>query len=426
SNYFRIDLSRLHPEDAFDFPLAVAVRELDRLLDQEKVRETRTPHQLQADIKQLGYHEVLWPKESDDCPVEQRLGSALLQQAYHRRGDLQFAEYIGGSAFESFLLNSDWHSPGHNGIDGINVGTYENYVNRTYHQLMNLPTATGTRFRAVNRPEILRIARDAVREDYFVSSTLSHDLDFLFLDRTWTDTEPSLAMDYWSYLDKRLKSTPNHSQREALQLRWEYLSRLWPESKPEMFAPPLNEALARSDYLDVPPLNNPALTADDRFVILTSVADTARQQLERLPADTTDDYDSPRAHRARIVEQLQTQAEHLPCEAAAALVLEKLLADPKHVWWSRLHGILSRRPHHTALVRLSAESQNAELQKIVLKAIRENPVRGYRELLPLFLQAEDEGVRELALETQAALEELAAWQPSLRTEKPRQGLSPTP
>ena len=147
------------------------------------------------------------------------------------------------------------------------------------------------------------------------------------LDTPGTEEEPSLAMEFWPYLDAMIDTFPKLRGRERLrlQLRWNYLGRIWPESDVEPFVAayfktPLRE---RQEVLNDIHLREPGLpgrvSVDTRLKILRRL----QEELEKLPGEEKQNYVFVYSPDSRMITEEQTIVTLI-----ASLVMTGLICWP--------------------------------------------------------------------------------------------------
>jgi hypothetical protein len=270
---------------------------------------------------------------------------------------------------------------------------------------MWLPGPVGREFRRQNESRLLELARGSVGDFELMSGQLPDDLGFLFLDRTWSVDESSLAMRFWDDVDRMAKLMPDHNQQEALRMRWDYLGKLWPESTAEMFVDvyaewPLGERL----YASLPESIDPS----DQAEIYSALLDFEVERQETLPDDGSQSMQNPSYVSHLNRDDLQRQLLDLPCEAAAMLALDQLQIEPDGPLRRNLPQRMRVDTAHDDLVRLLAESGEPAFQRMALTAIEHHPTPFRRAVLAGLLEAEDEQVRKEAEVVQQEFDRLPA------------------
>ncbi|MEJ7590015.1 MAG: hypothetical protein WKF77_00550 [Planctomycetaceae bacterium] len=279
--------------------------------------------------------------------------------SYENVSRLNYAEVLGGSVYETFLFRNDWHTPATDSFNGESIGDHQNSVNKWFGRLMRLRTPLGTAFRNWQSSRLLAIARSGLSQFSMSSGSLSADLNFLFLDREFTSAQPSLAMQCWPDLKAVTAGIPRHSAQDAFKIRWEYLGRLWPESTPAMFVDVFDDAARNSDHMFLEKLPD-SMPLDGQFLVLMATIRSQRDlvaKLPRVPGDNSN-YESPRQKHLRLIASLREMLYGLPCEQAAAQLLEDLKAEPDHSWHSGMSHFLQFDTTHEDLLRLIAVSDD--------------------------------------------------------------------
>jgi hypothetical protein len=119
---------------------------------------------------------------SDDNIFERLLTPELLRMSYYDHPNrLKYAEILGGSAYEVFLLRNDWQTPATDSFSGESIGDHSNYVNKWYARLMRLRSRLGSVFRRQQQSNLLEIARNGLTSFSLSTHLFSGDLNFLFL-----------------------------------------------------------------------------------------------------------------------------------------------------------------------------------------------------------------------------------------------------
>ncbi|MDB5387611.1 MAG: repeat protein [Planctomycetaceae bacterium] len=395
------------------WPIAQAVWRLDQKLDAESRNEAEDVAHTDEEIRELGLAAAIHPDR--DNLVERRITPVLMQLSYLNPSRLEYAAILGGSAYERFLLRNDWRRPADRSGMSPHVGDYQNYVNPWFYKLIWLRTHFGTAFRRNQSQEVMMIAHNGLSEFVLSSGSLSTDFDFLFLDREFSKDHPSLAMKFWPDLDRLVRSSPRDAQQQMLKMRWDYLGRLWPESRLEDFIDAFREAVSAKDYLFIPELPV-VLTVESQFEIFQGVLRSEIDRVALLPADPkSGQFDGPKHRGEQTIQELKNKLYLLSCESAARQLLSDLVADPKHPWWSRLHGFLAYDTRHDDLLRLIAQSDQPKLQLMILPAIEHHPTPNRQQFLEQLLKAKDEQVRVAATAVKRTLKELDQRRQPLRT-----------
>lgn len=315
---------------------------------------------------------------------------------------------LGGSIYESFLLRNDWHTPATDPFNGVRIGDHSNYVNKWYSRLMRLRTPLGVEFRRQQQSNLLEIARKGMTRFSLSSDWFSADsMSFLFLDREFSDEQPSLAMQYWRDVKA---ATADRSVHQSHQIRWEYLGRLWPESTPAMFIEVFQDAVQKhSDYVHLLELPN-TMPLVDQYRVLTAVIQDQQQTVATIPRVPGDDnnYMAPRQKHLRMISALRKLLYHLPCEQAAAQLLADMKAEPDHPWSERgqMANFLKYDTTHEDLIRLIATGDDVKLQRDVLPAIQNHPIPERVQWLDVLLKSPDEPVRTETVAVKAYLDNL--------------------
>jgi hypothetical protein len=386
------------------WPIAQALWRFDQKFDAERNSTTDPLSIVEADGSQRNLLNAIDPDR--DNPVERRLTPLIMRLSYPNQERLKYAEILGGSTYERFLLRNDWRSLPDRSGTSPHVGEFENRVNPWFYRLLWLRSPIAAAFRQQQSNAILTIAKNAMTDFTLNSGTFPQDLDFLFLDREFAPDHPSLAMQFWPQLDRLAASAPKYSQQQSLQLRWSYLARMWPESKPEMFIDALNVATVNSDRVISPQLPED-LSAEVRFEIYLAVLLSETASSAKLPDDPKEHlHNGPKQRSQQLLRELTEKIYSLPCESAARKLLQDLAADPKHSWWDRLSYFLAYNTQNDDLLRLMVEGGQAKLQLLVLPAIEHFPTDTRQELLAKLLTAKDESVRTAAAEVARKLKEL--------------------
>lgn len=405
------------PEAVAAWPIAQAVWRMDQRLDESSdVHDPETAARLSAEstAASAGAH-----SDSDARPalaslidadrdniVEHTVTPELLRMSYRDASGLRYVSILGGSAYERFLLRQDWRRRvTEQGAGARHVGNFENLVNEWFYQLMWLPGPVGREFRLQNASRLLELARNSVEEFELHTGSLPQDIDFLFLDRTWTANEPSLAMRFWDDVDRMAKLIPDHSQEQALPMRWNYLGRLWPESTVQMFVDayaeqPLESRLYATLSDDIAP--------DDQVEIYSALLDFEVERHERLPDNGQSSMQNPAYVSDLNRQDLQRKLFDLPCEASAMLTLDQLQIEPGGPLRRDLPERMQVDTVHDDLVRLLAKSGEPAFQRMALTAIEHHPTPFRRAVLARLLEAEDEQVRKEAADVQHDFQSLAA------------------
>jgi hypothetical protein len=175
-------------EEAALFPIAQAVWRLDQALDmQPPAASTGNAANSRVDLETIlgtkiypGMSDTVEP--SDDNIFERLLTPELLRMSYYDHPNrLKYAEILGGSAYEVFLLRNDWQTPATDSFSGESIGDHSNYVNKWYARLMRLRSRLGSVFRRQQQSNLLEIARNGLTSFSLSTHLFSGDLNFLFL-----------------------------------------------------------------------------------------------------------------------------------------------------------------------------------------------------------------------------------------------------
>ena len=397
-------------EEAALFPIAQAVWRLDQALDRQsapasKGEAANSPVDFETILGTRiypGMSDAVEP--SDDNIVERLLTPELLRMSYDNPNRLRYAEVLGGSVYEAFLLRNDWQTPATDPFDGDRIGDHSNYVNKWYVRLMRLRSPLGTEFRRQQQSNLLEIARRGLTSFGLSPQLFSGDLNFLFFDREYSKDHPSLAMQFWRDVKA---ATADDSVHQSLQIRWGYLGRLWPESNPSMFIDVVDDAFRNSDYVHFvePPGSMPVR---DQYQVLMAVLADRQQRVSELAQVPGDDnnYTSPRQKHLRLISTLREVLYRLHCEEAAAQLLADMKAEPDHSWHGSIANFLKYDTTHEDLVQLIATGDDIKLQRDVLPAIQNHPIPERVRLLDVLLKSTDETIRAEAAGVQAYLEKL--------------------
>lgn len=390
------------------WPIAHAVWRLDQLLDAEANERESASTSMQISLQPLptAIHPDL------DNIVERRITPEIIKLSYGSEQRLDFAAILGGSAYESFLLRNDWDRPaGYYTNYDRNAGQAGYIVNRWFYKLLWLRSPLGQAFRSQHSREILRIYNNPVSDRSLDSDKTPDELQFLFIDRNFANSRPSLAMEFWPNINARLtKSRMRHMIHQppaVLSFKWDYLARLWPESTPEMFLSAyreFQESASRPEFIFFPGL--PAvLNTEAQYQIMKTILAAEEKRIETLPGDPQR-YGEPKYFGSQMLSELRSRLFWLPCESASRHLVDELNADPLHNSWSQLRALLSNNRHNEDLLRMLVESGNPRMQLITLPAIERHPIPGRVEMLERLLAAESIEVRDAATVVMQRLEEL--------------------
>lgn len=397
-------------EEAALFPIAQAVWRLDQALDSQPApASTGDAVNARVDLETIpgtriypGVSDAVDP--SDDNIVERLLTPELLRMSYDNPNRLRYAEFLGGSVYEAFLLRNDWHAPATDPFNGESIGDHSNYVNKWYARLMRLRSPLGSEFRRQQESNLMEIARKGLTSFSLSQNLISGDLNFLFFDREYSKDHPSLAMQFWHDVKA---ATADDSVHQSLQIRWDYLGRLWPESTPSMFIGVVDDEFRNSDYVHSAELPGTLPVRDQYEVLLAVLADQQKRvsQLARVPGDDNN-YMAPRQKHLSLINSLREILYRLHCEQAASQLLADMKAMPDHSWHKSIASYLKYDTTHEDLIRLIATGDDIKLQRDVLPAIQNHPIPERVKLLEVLLKSADETVRAEAAAVQACLEKL--------------------
>ncbi len=400
-------------EEAALFPIAQAVWRLDQALDRQPApASTGNAVNSRVDLETIlgtriypGMSDAVEP--SDDNIFERLLTPELLRMSYYDHPNrLKYAEILGGSAYEVFLLRNDWQTPATDSFNGESIGDHSNYVNKWYARLMRLRSPLGSAFRRQQQSNLIEIARKSLTSFSLSPHLFSGDLDFLFFDREYSKGHPSLAMQFWHDVKA---ATADDSVHQSLQIRWDYLGRLWPESTPSMFIDVVDGEFRNSEYVHFAELPGSMPVRDQYEVLIAVLADQRKRvsQLARVPGDESN-YVTPRQKHLSLINSLREILYRLHCEEAAAQLLADLKAEPDHSWHKSIANFLLYDTTHEDLIRLIANGDDIQLQRNVLPAIQNHPIPERVRLLDALLKSPDETVRTEAAAVQAYLQKLGA------------------
>lgn len=392
------------------FPIAQAIWRLDQALDKQSAPASKGDAANSRVVLETILGTRTYPGMSDtvdpsqDNLVERLLTPELLRMSYDNLDRLKYAEILGGSAYEVFLLRNDWHSPATDSFNGEWIGDHSNYVNKWYARLMRLRSPLGSAFRRQQQSNLLEIAGKGITPYSLNQNLFSEKLSFLFLDRVYSKDHPSLAMQFW----REVKAvTADDSVHQSMQIRWDYLGRLWPESTPEMFIDVVDDEFRISEHVHFVELPSSMPVRDQYQVLMAVLADWQKRvsQLVRVPGDDNN-YSSPRQKHLRLISTLREVLYRLNCEEAAAQLLTDMKAEPEHSWHKSIANFLKYDTTHEDLIRLIATGDDIKLQRDVLPAIQNHPIPERVRLLDVLLKSTDETVRTEATAVQAYIEKL--------------------
>ena len=248
--------------------------------------------------------------------------SPLADQFVQRHWEAKAAKVISHSLGDSALISMAAVQTGLSlrANDGAKFGSIK--INHWYKMMINLDSPAGREFRRTHRKELLKLAIGSIGPiekketkkiknrgaslafgalaTMFGSSMGSrqlewpiHDhLEFLMLDAPGTKEEPSLAMEFWPYLDAMIDTFPKLRDRERLRLRWNYLGRAWPESDMESFVDAYlkTPSRERQEIFNDIHLRSPGLpdtlSVETRLKILQRIY----EELEKLPGEEKQNY----------------------------------------------------------------------------------------------------------------------------------------
>ncbi|MFO0999189.1 MAG: sulfite exporter TauE/SafE family protein [Planctomycetaceae bacterium] len=420
ANY--VDADNKPREEVALFPIAQAVWRLDQALDKRSApASTGDASNSNSDFDLVtvfgpriykGISDAVDP--SDDNLVERLLTPELLRMSYDNPDRLKYADILGGSAYEVFLLRNDWQTPASDPFDGDRIGDHSNYVNKWYARLMRLRSPLGSAFRQQQESNLLEIAGRGLTSYSLHQDLFSGALNFLFLDRKFSKDHPSLAMQFWREVKG---ATAEDSVHQSLQIRWNYLGRLWPESTPSMFIDVVDDEFRNSDYVNFAELPGTMPVRDQYQVLMAVLADWQKRvsQLVRVPGDDNN-YMSPRQKHLRLMNSVREILYRLHCDEAAAQLLADMKAEPDHSWHGSIASFLKYDTTHEDLIRLIATGDDVKLQRDVLPAIQNHPIPERVRLLDELLKSADETIRTEAASVQTYLQTLAAKPLSRRSE----------
>ncbi|QEG20734.1 HEAT repeat domain-containing protein [Mariniblastus fucicola] len=327
-------------------------------------------------------------------------------------------------------------------------------VKLSEYEMLFLDSKGGAQWRKSNRKYVLDLAQQSIAPNPLLAKSKDQDadtamaaianllslktptdpwpiaphLEFLFLDHA-NEPRPSIAMEFWPELDSGIDKIETMHLTVRLQLRLNYLARLWPESTPQMFV---------DCYLDSPPdvrqrcllgiyensVGIPqTIPAEVQLEILSKLKDEVKQSPDGV-ADGVRLFPGDR-ESADELESIDYAIANLDCKQGAEMFLklrsqwfEKIAAiEDDYEVWRRSKFVFADAPHKYIPERRSwkedriealARSDNPLHRSTVARLIQARPLPRYMSLLETLTTDEDSAVRQRAVEVKAFLGNLSA------------------
>ena len=347
--------------------------------------------------------EILDRKDPDtDNIVELQVTPAMLSRVYDSRRALDYAEALGGSAFDTFLLRQDWNAdPKDADFREAFGGPGDVLLNGWYAKLLKLDSPAGRQFRRDHRERLLKTARESGVN--LTTSSIEERIGFLFMERDFTPTSPSVAMQFWPDFDRMLAATAGANDSNALVARWNYLGRLWPESTIDLFVETFPTEPERVTLYGALPDSIPTI---DRFRILSAVENMLQQKLLTMKEVPSSDRHALYNKIKNAIHTVRWRQKDVPDPEAAPVFLEMYAG---HGDSDRIKAVTERmendRVHH-GLVELAANHENVEYRRLALVAIRHHPVARRVRLLEQLKNDRDPAVAVAAINLAQELKDL--------------------
>lgn len=363
------DRSDLRPSD---FVMAHAIYRLDEMLDARD--------------------------DSTDNLIETRLVPRIMKLGHRGGMLLEIADLLGGTAIETLRSRSSTVQV-RDASPSRFIGGVE--VDAALFESAQLRSDAGRRFRRARKGELLQmVSRCLTTEFGTMSSNLPNWMDFLFLP---VDSQEMLAVKYWPEFN-RLMRTHFGGEGEVAR-RWEYLSRLFPSPKPEVYAQVLRDFYQKANFFNqtVTPLKS--IPPKDRTAVVHAIWKAAKSTFQEFSVNSEQHSN----YLNLSTELLQVLFETPDGEATRlALALTKS-ADNRFL---RLRGPdAARRVAQQGLLSEPAlailvEAPEPEYRELTLKLIQTRPTPAHRSLLTQLLEDPDETIKQRARDCAAELKAL--------------------
>ena len=362
---------------------------------------------------------LLAENQDSDTVFQRALTPAMLARSITDPSFQSYAESLGGSAYDTFLLRQDWRKVSTDYGDTVGVGDFKNRANNWYFKLTQLDSPAGRKFRMENESRLLELSANAFGNFERMSGTFPDKLQFLFMDRNPADGIKSLAMKFWPTYESIVDSMKHPDHGKAEELKWEYLAKMWPESTVEMFVKAADHEMKGRQQTTLPA----TMPAEDQFKIYAAVQDKWKKRLATLTEPIgRDQYNYERAYHwvKWEIERIESLLQNLPCLSSAERFAAFYEADFSNEQQSNLaKWIVSDRIHDDHLEVL-ASHKSVAFRLAVVPAIRNHPIARRRLLLQKLKTDEDPDVRDKAIQIEADLNHLKSEEFASRPELKRE------
>lgn len=283
------------------------------------------------------------------------------QPGYSR---FNWAAKLEGKTYEEFLLRHDVMAPDEHSFYGLPAKG----VNRWFAMLLALDSPRGQQFRRQHQNTAFRIASRGLEEAFGKVNEVPKELSFLFVDKP-EPGKPCLATAFWPVLDAFASTiSDDKNGSEALDLRLDYLSKMWPASTAQMF---VDAMLKVPDQHYFNPRRMKALAPKTRFKILTEVIKALQKRQGQLSKPRYAGRDAYSVIEAKI-QKLNSRRMNLACPEAAALFVEYWSARSDHDIKQLEKRMAVDSIHHDHVEAL-ASHPDPRLRSAALLAIRYHP-----------------------------------------------------
>ena len=329
----------------------------------------------------------LLDSQDDSAPniIESKVVPEIVCWNYNKVPILRIAAHLGGSVVEQFAYRQKWYTEVKSLPWGqkltIGLGTK---VNGWAYILATIDSPGGRRFRREHSDKIFEIADLVVADN---SHDLSDNIDFMFSDLDLG--KESLAARYWP----KFKAFASRSKGSGgLQLKLDYLGRMEPVSTTEMYVEAWRDF--RGDdgdaYSAFDILKRTRASTEKKELIF----DALSREIERSVENIEDSSNEERLRRSLLAiikgELFGADEQRRAKQTISLLKSDKYYTAESIAAW--LEHTVSDHP----LVKILAESDEAEFRLIVMGALRAHPTPENRAILEKLLRDNDADVRSAA------------------------------
>jgi hypothetical protein len=323
--------------------------------------------------------------------IEKRVPAALIYRQYNREAALYRAAYLGGEDIERFLRRHNWRARPeqlpwklrtHGGME----------VNRALFLLANMRGATGRQFRKDQSKRLFEMADDIHLMGIEESGVQGQGpFGFLFIDK-------ELALKYWPRFVARVATERKHY---ALKYKFFYLMQMEPVSTVEMYVDAWRRYAYEYSFHHEALMELKRLPDDRREQVLAAIEQAIREDVSNIQGLS----DDPQRVRDYLLRHIKNSVRTTGMEARD--ILAELSAGGGEYKGEDIAEWLEHAEPAHPLVKMLAESDKAELQLLVMGAIRAHPTPANREILKRLSEDKEEYVRWSAERIQSELRELA-------------------